>query len=51
MLLGIIFNPEDGGDIFFGNVCCSTEYTALLQKIEVPTPTFVFCIYRSSVPM
>jgi hypothetical protein len=32
-LLGLLLNPEDGGDIFLQNVgCLSTDYTALYPK-------------------
>jgi hypothetical protein len=32
-ILGLVFDPEDGGDIFLRNACSlSTDYTALYPR-------------------
>jgi hypothetical protein len=41
-LLGLFFDPEDGGNMFFRNVCLfSTDYTALYLGRELFITTAV----------
>jgi hypothetical protein len=45
-LLGLLFGPEDGGDIFFQNVKLSPHYTASQPRISYSSVTFA----RTSSP-
>jgi hypothetical protein len=40
-LLGVLFGPEDGDDIFFRNVKLSPNYTALqpMRPVRLKNPT------------
>jgi hypothetical protein len=37
-LLGLLFGPEDGGDMFFRNVGLSSNYTALQSSDKQSPP-------------
>jgi hypothetical protein len=51
-LLGLLFNPEDVGDMFLRNVgCLSPDYTALYPKRQKSSPNISLAPSSQTSPM